>query len=338
MGATANSSADALALKAKPHAFIASALRTIETEREGVAALAAAMSDGLGPRFVAAVDTIRAARGRVIVTGMGKSGHVARKVAATLASTGTPAFFVHAADASHGDLGMITSDDVMLVLSWSGETEELKDLINYSRRFRIALIAITVNADSTLGKSADIVLVLPQAREACPHNLAPTTSSLMQLALGDALAIALLESRGFTAVDFGVFHPGGKLGAALKFVRDVMHPGSAVPLIGRDALMSEAIVEMSAKGFGCVAVTNGDGRLLGVITDGDLRRHMRDDLLRAPVGEVMTASPKTVRPGQLASEALELINSLKITALIVVESDRPVGIVHFHDLLRAGVA
>jgi arabinose-5-phosphate isomerase len=338
LGATANSSADALALKAKPHAFIASALRTLETEREGVAALAAAMSDGLGPRFVAAVDTIRAARGRVIVTGMGKSGHVARKIAATLASTGTPAFFVHAADASHGDLGMITSDDVMLVLSWSGETEELKDLINYSRRFRIALIAVTVNADSTLGKSADIVLVLPQAREACPHNLAPTTSSLMQLALGDALAIALLESRGFTAVDFGVFHPGGKLGAALKFVRDVMHPGSAVPLIGRDALMSEAIVEMSAKGFGCVAVTNGDGRLLGVITDGDLRRHMRDDLLRAPVGEVMTASPKTVRPGQLASEALELINSLKITALIVVEGDRPVGIVHFHDLLRAGVA
>ena len=337
LGATANSSADALALKAKPHAFIASALRTLETEREGVAALAAAMSDGLGPRFVAAVDTIRAARGRVIVTGMGKSGHVARKIAATLASTGTPAFFVHAADASHGDLGMITSDDVMLVLSWSGETEELKDLINYSRRFRIALIAITLNADSTLGKSADIVLVLPQAREACPHNLAPTTSSLMQLALGDALAIALLESRGFTAVDFGVFHPGGKLGAALKFVRDVMHPGSAVPLIGRDALMSEAIVEMSAKGFGCVAVTNGDGRLLGVVTDGDLRRHMRDDLLRAPVGEVMTASPKTVRPGQLASEALELINSLKITALIVVESDRPVGIVHFHDLLRAVV-
>jgi arabinose-5-phosphate isomerase len=339
LGATANmSSADALALKAKPHAFIASALRTLETEREGVAALAAAMSDGLGPRFVAAVDTIRAARGRVIVTGMGKSGHVARKIAATLASTGTPAFFVHAADASHGDLGMITSDDVMLVLSWSGETEELKDLINYSRRFRIALIAVTVNADSTLGKAADVVLVLPQAREACPHNLAPTTSSLMQLALGDALAIALLESRGFTAVDFGVFHPGGKLGAALKFVRDVMHPGSAVPLIGRDALMSEAIVEMSAKGFGCVAVTNGDGRLMGVITDGDLRRHMRDDLLRAPVGEVMTASPKTVRPGQLASEALELINSLKITALIVVESDRPVGIVHFHDLLRAGVA
>src|SRR5271169_4674389 len=321
---------------ASPH--IASALRTLDTERDGVAALAAAMCDGLGAPFVAAVETIRNARGRVIVTGMGKSGHVGRKIAATLASTGTPAFFVHAADASHGDLGMITSDDVMLALSWSGETEELKDLINYSRRFRIVLIAITVNVESTLGKASDIVLALPEAREACPHNLAPTTSSLMQLALGDALAMALLESRGFTAMDFGVFHPGGRLGAALKFVHDIMHPGSAVPLIGRDALMSEAIVEMSAKGFGCVAVANGDGRLMGVITDGDLRRHMRDDLLRAPVGEVMTASPKTVRPGQLASEALELINSLKIAAVIVVEGDRPVGIVHFRDLLRAGVA
>ncbi len=325
-------------LKPNPHAFVASALRTIEAEREGLAALAAAMRDALGPSFVAAVDSIHRARGRVIVTGMGKSGHVARKIAATLASTGTPAFFVHAADASHGDLGMITSDDVMVVLSWSGETEELKDLINYSRRFRIVLIAVTGNAGSTLGKAADIVLALPQTREACPHNLAPTTSSLMQLALGDALAIALIESKGFTAVDFGVFHPRGKLGAALKFVRDVMHPGAAVPLIARGALMSEAIVEMSAKGFGCVAVTDGEGRLAGVITDGDLRRHMRDDLLRATVDEVMTASPKTVRSGQLASEALQLLNASKITALIVVDMDRPVGIVHFHDLLRAGIA
>jgi len=224
------------------------------------------------------------------------------------------------------------------VLSWSGETEELKDLISYSRRFRIALIAVTVNADSTLGKAADIVLALPSSREACPHNLAPTTSSLMQLALGDALAIALLESRGFTAIDFGVFHPRGKLGAALKFVRDVMHPPPAVPLIKRGASMAEAIVEMSAKGFGCVAVTDADGRLAGVITDGDLRRHMRDDLLQATVDEVMTASPKTVRPDQLASEALALLNASKITALIVVDSGKPVGIVHFHDLLRAGVA
>lgn len=323
---------------AGPDAAIASALRTLETEGDGLAALAAAMRDGLGAPFVAAVDTIRQARGRVIVTGMGKSGHVARKIAATLASTGTPAFFVHAAEASHGDLGMITSDDVMLVLSWSGETEELTDLINYSRRFGIVLIAVTVSAESTLGKAADVVLALPQAREACPHNLAPTTSSLMQLALGDALAIALLESRGFTAVDFSVFHPRGKLGAALKFVRDLMHPDEAVPLIGYGAPMSEAIVEMSAKGFGCVAVTDAGGKLAGVITDGDLRRHMRGDLLQARVEEVMTASPKTVRPDQLASEALQLLNASKITALIVVDAGRPVGIVHFHDLLRAGVA
>src|SRR5271170_7503484 len=326
------SAADAKVLKSATHAFIASAVHTLETDREALAALTAAISDGLGADFVAAVETIRQAHGRVIVTGMGKSGHVARKIAATLASTGTPAFFVHAADASHGDLGMITSDDVMLALSWSGETEELKDLINYSRRFRIVLIAVTVSVESTLGKAADIVLPLPEAREACPHNLAPTTSSLMQLALGDALAIALLESRGFTAIDFGVFHPRGQLGAALKFVRDVMHSGEAVPLIKRGALMSDAIVEMTTKGFGCVAVTDSNRRLAGIITDGDLRRHMRADLLQARVNDVMTASPIVVRPDQLASEALQLLNSTKKTALIVVESGRPVGIVHFHDL------
>jgi arabinose-5-phosphate isomerase len=333
------SSASASVHEAVAQPFVTSALRTLETEREGLAALAAAIGDGLGASFVSAVETIRDARGRLIVTGMGKSGHIARKIAATLASTGTPAYFVHAADASHGDLGMITSDDVMLVLSWSGETGELRSLIEYSRRFRIKLIAVTVSAESTLGRAADIVLALPTAREACPHNLTPTTSTLMQLALGDALAIALLESRGFTAIDFGVFHPGGKLGAALKFIRDVMHPGDAVPLIARGSPMSAAIVEMSAKGFGCVAVTDTAGRLAGVITDGDLRRHMRDDLLQATVDEVMTASPKTVRPDQLASEALALLNASKITALIVVDKEKqPVGIVHFHDLLRAGVA
>ncbi len=320
------------------NSLIASALRTLDAEREGIAALAAAMSGALGGAFVAAVEKIRAARGRVIVTGMGKSGHIARKIAATLASTGCPAFFVHAAEASHGDLGMITSDDVMLVLSWSGETEELKDLIAYSRRFRITLIAVTANADSTLGKAADVVLALPSAREACPHNLAPTTSSLMQLALGDALAIALLESRGFTAVDFGVLHPRGKLGAALKFVRDIMHTDAAVPLIQRGSLMSEAIVEMTAKGFGCVAVIDAAGKLAGIITDGDLRRHMRPDLLQSSVDAVMTTSPVVVRPDQLAGEALQLLNSLKKQALIVVESDQPIGILNFHDLLRAGVA
>ncbi len=334
----AASSSDRAAGRNPVSAFIASALRTLEAEREGIAALAAAMSGTLGDCFIAAVEKIRSARGRVIVSGMGKSGHIARKVAATLASTGSPAFFVHAADASHGDLGMITSDDVMLVLSWSGETEELKDLIAYSRRFRIALVAVTVNAESTLGKAADVVLALPSAREACPHNLAPTTSSLMQLALGDALAIALLESRGFTAVDFGVFHPRGKLGAALKFVRDIMHADAAVPLIRRGAPMSEAIVEMTAKGFGCVAVVDAAGRLVGIITDGDLRRHMGPDLLQSSVEAVMTASPVIVRPDQLAGEALQLLNSLKKQALIVVEADKPIGIVNFHDLLRAGVA
>jgi arabinose-5-phosphate isomerase len=332
------SSPDARTEQSVVNPHVSSALRTLGTEGDGIAALAAAMCDGLGAPFDAAVEAIRNARGRVIVTGMGKSGHVGRKIAATLASTGTPAFFVHAADASHGDLGMITSDDVMLVLSWSGETEELKDLINYSRRFRITLIAVTVSTGSTLGKAADVVLAMPETREACPHNLAPTTSSLMQLALGDALAIALLESRGFTAIDFGVFHPRGKLGAALKFVRDVMHAGNAVPQIKCGAPMSEAIVEMSSKGFGCVAVIESNGKLAGVITDGDLRRHMRVDLLQAPVDEVMTKSPKTVRPDQLASEALQLLNSSKITALLVVEHGLPVGIVHFHDLLRAGVA
>jgi arabinose-5-phosphate isomerase len=319
-----------------PH--VNSALRTLGAEGSGIAALAAAIDDGLGHPFMAAVELMRGARGRIIVTGMGKSGHVGRKIAATLASTGTPAFFVHPGDASHGDLGMITSDDVIMALSWSGETEELKDLIDYSHRFDIRIVAITAEADSTLGKAADVVLGLPQAQEACPHNLAPTTSSLMQLALGDALAIALLESRGFTAIDFRVFHPRGRLGAMLKFVRDVMHGGAALPLAARGTPMSDAIVEMSAKGFGCIGITGDNGDLLGVITDGDLRRHMRPDLLKALVDDVMTARPKTVRPDQLASEALQILNDLKITALLVVDAGKPVGIVHVHDLLRAGIA
>jgi len=323
---------------AQADALITSALRTLETEAGGISALAAAIHDGLGQAFIAAVDLMRQARGRVIVTGMGKSGHVGRKIAATLASTGTPAFFVHPSEASHGDLGMIAADDVIMALSWSGETAELKDLTDYSRRFRIGLIAVTAFADSTLGEAADVVLALPQAREACPHNLAPTTSTLMQHALGDALAIALLESRGFTALDFRVFHPGGRLGAMLKFVGNVMHTGSAIPLAAVGTRMSEAVVEMSAKGFGCVGIADADGRLVGIVTDGDLRRHMRPDLLDARVETVMTRSPKTVRPDQLASEALEIINSSKITALIVAEAGKPVGIVHFHDLLRAGVA
>jgi arabinose-5-phosphate isomerase len=317
---------------------IASAVRTLDLAASGITALSQAIHDGLGRPFVDAVELIAQARGRVIVTGMGKSGHVGRKIAATLASTGTPAFFVHPGEASHGDLGMIAPDDVIMALSWSGETVELKDLIDYSRRFRIGLIAVTAVSDSTLGRAADVVLALPPAREACPHNLAPTTSTLLQAALGDALAIALLESRGFTAVDFGRLHPGGRLGAMLKFVRDIMHTGSEIPLAAVGTRMAEAIGEMTAKTFGCVGITDKAGELVGIITDGDLRRHMRANLLDLTVEEVMTAQPQTVRPDQLVSEALELINSTKKTQLIVVEAGKPVGVVHFHDLLRAGVA
>jgi arabinose-5-phosphate isomerase len=318
--------------------LIASAVRTLEAEAGGITTLAAAIRDGLGSAFVTAVELISVAQGRLIVTGMGKSGHVGRKVAATFASTGTPAFFVHPSEASHGDLGMITPDDVIMALSWSGETDELKDLIDYSRRFRIGLIAVTAAAKSTLAAAADVVLALPAAREACPHNLAPTTSTLMQAALGDALAVALLESRGFTALDFRKLHPGGRLGAMLKFVGSLMHAGDGIPLVALGTIMADAVLEMSSKGFGCVGITDAKGDLTGIITDGDLRRHMRPDLLEARVEDVMTHAPKTVRPDQLASEALEIINSSQITALIVTDAGRPVGIVNFHDLLRAGVA
>jgi arabinose-5-phosphate isomerase len=323
---------------AQTRAHTESALRTLEKEAGGITALAAAIRGELGQPFVAAVELLRGARGRVIVTGMGKSGHVGRKIAATFASTGSPAFFVHPGEAGHGDLGMITHDDVIVALSWSGETAELRSLIDYSRRFRIGLIAVTAETESTLAHAADVVLALPQAKEACPHNLAPTTSSLMQLALGDALAVALLESRGFTPLDFGLLHPAGRLGAMLKFVRDIMHKGEAVPLAPLGTRMSNAVVEMSTKGHGCVGITDSDGKLAGIITDGDLRRHMRPDLLDALVDDVMTRAPKTVRPDQIASEALEILNSSKVTVLLVAEAGKPVGVVHFHDLLRAGAA
>lgn len=318
-----------------------SGLRTLSLEREGIAALEAAIADAqaLGGAFDAAVALIAAAAGRTIVTGMGKSGHVARKIAATMASTGTPAYFVHPGEASHGDLGMIRSDDVILALSWSGETAELADITTYSRRFNIPLVAITSGADSALGREADVCLCLPKSEEACPNGLAPTTSTTMQLAIGDALAVALLEAKGFTAQDFRRFHPGGKLGARLTFVRDVMHVGDKLPLVAVGALMSEAMVEISAKGFGCVGVLDVMGKLAGIVTDGDLRRHMRPDLMSANVIDVMTASPKVGAPDLLAVEALQNLNSRKIAALFIVDGDeRPVGIVHLHDLLRIGAA
>jgi arabinose-5-phosphate isomerase len=322
----------------RAQAAIASALRTLEAEGGGVDALAAALRDGLGRSFAAAIDVIRTAQGRVIVTGMGKSGHVARKIASTFASTGTPAYFVHPGEASHGDLGMIANNDVILALSWSGETAELKNITDYSRRYGIKLIAITAIPDSALAKVSDVVLTLPQAREACPHNLAPTTSSLIQLALGDALAVALLESHGFTPLDFGLLHPGGKLGTLLKTVADIMHTGEAMPLSPLGTRMSDAILEMTTKGFGCVGITDARGTLVGIITDGDLRRHMRANLLDARVDEVMTRGAKTVRRDQLLSETLDVLNVMKVTALFAVEAGKPVGIIHVHDLLREGTA
>ena len=317
--------------------LVRSALRTLETEAAGLEALSASIADGLGEAFVAAVEKIRSAAGRVVISGMGKSGHVGRKVAATFASTGTPAYFVHPSEASHGDLGVITRDDVIIALSWSGETVELKDLIDYAKRFRVALVAVTASQDSTLAKAADVALIMPAAREACPLGLAPTTSTLMQLAIGDALAVALFESRGFTALDFKALHPGGRLGASLTFVRDVMHTGEKMPLVKLGTRMTEAVVEMTSKGFGCVGVVGANDHLIGIVTDGDLRRHMREDLLASPVDEVMTKNPRSIRPDQLAGEALEQLNAGKITALFVVDRAKPVGLVHFHDLLRIGV-
>jgi arabinose-5-phosphate isomerase len=314
------------------------ARRTLGCFVDGLGALEAALMNGLASDFEQAVRLMHDCVGRVIVTGMGKSGHVGQKIAATLASTGTPAQFVHPAEASHGDLGMITANDLILALSWSGETSELANLITYSRRFRVPLVAMTSRRDSALGKAADIVLALPQVKEACPHGLAPTTSTLLQLALGDCLSIALLESRGFTALDYKVFHPGGQLGANLKHAGDLMHKGARLPVVPRSEPMSTALVMMTEKAFGCLGILDEDGKLAGIVTDGDLRRHMEPGLLHRTAGEIMTNSPKTVTPDMLASAALQIINASKITALFVVEDGVPVGIIHIHDLLRAGVA
>ncbi|WP_372426067.1 KpsF/GutQ family sugar-phosphate isomerase [Salinarimonas chemoclinalis] len=318
--------------------LLAPALRTIAVEREGLAALEEALGNGLGAAFAAAVETIKDRPGRVIVSGMGKSGHVGRKIAATLASTGTPAYFVHPGEASHGDLGMILREDAILALSWSGETGELSDLIAYAKRHGVPLVAFTANADSTLGRAADICLALPKAKEACPNGLAPTTSTTMQLALGDALAVALLEARGFTAQDFRLYHPGGKLGALLKTAKDIMHVGERLPLVPTGTPMSAALAVQSDKSFGCVIVVDAEGRLIGIVTDGDVRRHMANDLLSRTVDEVMTRRPLTIGPDILLGQALELVESRKVSALVVVRDGRPVGLVHVLDLLRTGAA
>jgi arabinose-5-phosphate isomerase len=311
------------------------ARRVLRAEISGLESLSAKLDGG----FTTAVDLCMAARGRIIVTGVGKSGHVAHKIAATLASTGTPAQFVHAGEASHGDLGMIAGEDAILALSNSGETTEFADIIAYSRRFGIPLIAVTSGARSALAAAADVVLLLPPAAEACPMGLAPTTSTTVMMALGDALAIALLERRGFSTADFHLFHPGGRLGRQLLRVADLMHCGDAVPLVSPAAPMSEAILVMTAKSFGCVGACDGDGRLIGVVTDGDLRRHMGDALLSLAVAAIMNPSPKTINASALAAEALRLMSSSAITSLFVLDdASRPVGFLHMHDCLRAGVA
>lgn len=323
-----------LAVAAAP---VDGALRSVASGVAAMQELAAALKGELGGAFEQAVRLILQTKGRVIVSGVGKSGHIGHKIAATLASTGTPAFFVHPTEASHGDLGMISSDDVILALSWSGETIELGDLTLFSRRFGIPLVAITSNAASSLGHAADVVLALPKVRESCPHDLAPTSSSLIQLAIGDALAITLLERHGFTSSKFKALHPGGKLAARLKTVQQLMHQDGEVPLVHCDMLMSEVLVEIAGRRFGCVGVVDPAGMLMGIVTDGDLRRHMGPTILNTPVQTVMTVDPVIVAPDLLASSALEVMNRMRITAIFVVEGGRPLGIIHIHDLLRAGV-
>ena len=310
------------------------ARRVLSTEAEALVAL----SESLGPSFVRALDLFAATEGRVIVSGMGKSGHISNKIAATLASTGTPSFFVHPAEASHGDLGMITENDSLLALSNSGETSELADIVTYAARFKIPLVAITAVANSTLAKAADAALILPDTPEACPMGLAPTSSSTMMLALGDAMAVALLERKNFSSADFQKLHPGGKLGQRLMKVADVMHTDGELPLVTPDTVMSEVLLEMTAKRFGCVGIRGTDGNLVGMITDGDLRRHMGSSLLESRAVDVMTEGARTIGPNALLSEAMGVMNTLSITNLFVVEQVGPVGIIHIHDCLRAGIA
>jgi arabinose-5-phosphate isomerase len=320
------------------HAAVESALRTLATGQEGLNALAESLQNGLATPFRKAVDTISAIRGQVIVTGVGKSGHIGSKIAATLASTGTPAFFVHPSEANHGDLGMIAPDDAIIALSWSGETAELKGIIAYSRRFSIPMIAVTSGENSALARASDVVLLLPRVAEACPHGLAPTTSTLLQLVTGDALAIALLEARGFTPEHFRTFHPGGQLGANLMRVAEIMRVGDQIPVVRPGTGMPEAVATLAQKRVGCVCVVGDDGKLVGIITDGDLARNLHRNLAETAVDEVMTRSPKTIDPDMFAGAAVALLNQHSISALVVAEEGRPVGIVHFHDLLRMGAA
>ncbi len=324
-----------------PNEIIESAKRVIETEIQGLTTMQSTMGDA----FVQAVEMIcpiKENKGRVIISGMGKSGHIGQKIAATLASTGTPSFFVHPSEASHGDLGMLTQEDLLITISNSGESREMGDIISYSRRHNIPMIAITSRAESTMAKAADLVLLIPNAKEApeaCPLGLAPTTSTTLTLAMGDALAVALIEKRGFTMQDFKDRHPGGKLGNVLLKVEDIMATGAELPLIGTDVMMADALVVMTAKSLGCLGVIDADGHLLGVITDGDLRRHMAADLIVRKTQDIMTQNPKTLIKDMLGVEAIAYMNEHKITNIFVVDGDnKPIGLLHVHHLLKAGVA
>jgi arabinose-5-phosphate isomerase len=318
-------------------ADVASVRRVLLAESEALRIMADQQTDMISK----ALDLLTVkGGGRVIVSGMGKSGHVARKIAATLASTGTPSMYVHPGEASHGDLGMITPHDVLLALSNSGETPELTDVVQYSRRFAIPLVAMTSRADSALAQASDIALILPKVDEACPMGLAPTTSTILMMALGDALAVALLERKSFSQADFKIFHPGGQLGRRLLKVAELMHSGEELPLVAANMLMGQVLLVMTNKSFGCVGVLDDAGQhLAGVITDGDLRRHLEPALFGRTAAEVMTAGPKTTRPNALAAEALHVMNVRSITSLFVVDDEKhPVGIIHMHDCLRAGIA
>jgi len=313
---------------------ILAAHRVLDVEMEGLRRLQAS----IGTEFAAIVEKVGTMKGRLICAGVGKSGHVARKITATLASTGTPSQFIHPTEASHGDMGMIGTDDILLILSKSGEVPELSDMIAYGKRFKIPIIAMTANAESVLGKAGDYLMLLPEAPEACGETRAPTTSTTMQIAYGDALAVALLERRGFTASDFRVYHPGGKLGAMLKSVADLMHKDDELPLVRPTTPMMEALLIMTAKRFGCTGVIDGQDRLVGIVTDGDVRRRAGADFAHLKVVDVMTVSPMVVSPHALAAEALaELNQSGRSVVFAVDEQERPVGILHLHDLLRAGV-
>jgi arabinose-5-phosphate isomerase len=316
---------------------IENAIRAVSIETDGLNAVREALSGELGARLSQAVEILYRSTGILIVTGMGKSGHIGRKLAATLASTGTPAHFVHPADASHGDLGVVRRDDAVLALSWSGESAELSDIIAYTRRHSVPLIAITSRAESALGRAADVALVLPKVPEACPNGLAPTTSTTAQLVLGDALAVCLLSRRNFTSRDFGQFHPGGKLGAKLRTVRELMRGGADVPLVSSDSTLKNAIFEMTSKRLGITGITDAAGMLIGVISDGDLRRSFESGFTDRPASEIMSRNPRTIAHDALAEHALARMNAERITSLFILEAGLPTGIITVHDLLLAGV-